>query len=420
MNRNPRNALVIGAGIAGLSAAWFLREEGLKVTVVDRGDGTDNCSYGNAGMVVPSHVIPLASPGMISRGLRWMLDDESPFYIKPRLSLELIRWGWEFRRASTLRHVEQSGPVLRDLLLESREIYAGWEQLEELEFTFHRGGLYMLCRTEEGMQEERRTVERCRELGLPGEMLSAKEVADREPEMDLDIIGASWFEWDGHVWPRKVLKSLKTTLRRRGVRFRWQTEITGCRAEKGRVRALRTRNEEELEADVFLLCAGAWSGKLAKKFGCRMPMQAGKGYSMTLDRPPQQLRNIAILSEEKVTCTPLDGKMRFGGTMEITGTDTSVTPSRLKGLRKSVCRYFPGYESSDLEGHEVWVGLRPCSPDGLPYAGRMPRYDNLFASTGHAMMGMSLGPSCGMLVTELITRGESELAHPKTEPGRFG
>lgn len=419
MSEIPQHVLVIGAGIAGLSAAWFLREKGLEVTVVDRGDGTDNCSYGNAGMIVPSHVIPLASPGMVGKGLRWMLDDESPFYIKPRLSLELLRWGWEFRRASTPRHVEQSGPVLRDLLLESREIYAGWEERGELDFTFHRGGLYMLCRTEEGLEEERRTVERCRELGLPGEMLTAEEVGRREPETDLDILGASWFEWDGHVWPGKVMEQLRSRLEKRGVTFRWQFEAGAPASENGRIRALRSAGGTELEADTFIICAGARSGRLSGTFGCRMPMQAGKGYSMTLGHPPQQLRNIAILSEEKVTCTPLGEGMRFGGTMEITGIDRSVTPSRLEGLRKSVCRYFPGYRRDHLEGDEVWVGLRPCSPDGLPYAGKLPGYDNLYASTGHAMMGMSLGPSCGLLVSELITRGESELYHPKIDPGRF-
>lgn len=419
MSPVPEHVAVIGAGIAGLSAAWFLRREGVEVSVVDQGDGTDNCSYGNAGMIVPSHVIPLASPGMIAKGLRWMLDDESPFYIRPRLSAELLSWGWKFRQACSDKHVEESGPVLRDLLLESREIYMAWERGDEIDFTFGKGGLYMYCRTDEGLEEERRSLERCRELGLPAEELSAQEVSDREPGLNLDIKGAVWFPWDGHVWPRQVLDQLKVRLREQGVTFRWDTKVTGVRTEGGRLRALRTAGGEELEADAFALCAGAWSGSLGSSLGAYLPMLAGKGYSMTLEHPPARLNNIAILSEEKVTCTPLDGAMRFGGTMEITGTDTSVTASRLRGLKKSVCRYLPDFTMEDLEGHDTWVGLRPCSPDGLPYVGQAGSFKNLFASTGHAMMGMSLGPSCGLLLAELMTRGSSELMHPKIDANRF-
>ncbi|MDZ7773117.1 MAG: FAD-dependent oxidoreductase [Balneolaceae bacterium] len=419
MSHSPEHVVVIGAGIAGLSAAWFLSRKGMEVTVVDRDDGTDNCSYGNAGMIVPSHVIPLASPGMIAKGLRWMLDKESPFYIRPRLSTKLLSWAWKFRQASSEQHVEASGPVLRDLLLESREIYMAWEQGEEIEFTFGKGGLYMYCRTEEGLEEERRSMERCRELGIPAEELSAEEVGEREPGIHLDIKGAVWFPWDGHVWPRQVLDQLKVRLMERGVTFRWRTEVTGARTEGDRIRTLRTADGEELDAGAFALCAGAWSGSLGENLGAKLPMLAGKGYSMTLHHPPVRLQNIAILSEEKVTCTPLDGGMRFGGTMELTGTDISVTASRLRGLKKSVCRYLPDFSMEDLEGHDIWVGLRPCSPDGLPYVGQAGSFKNLFVSTGHAMMGMSLGPSCGLLLSELMTRGSSELMHPKIDPNRF-
>ncbi|MEX1010497.1 MAG: FAD-dependent oxidoreductase [Balneolaceae bacterium] len=418
MKSEQNRVIIIGAGIAGTFAALYLNRKGYEVTLVDRQSGTENCSYGNAGMIVPSHIIPLASPGIISKGLRWMLNAESPFYVKPRLSLDLLRWGWEFKKASTGRHVDECAPVLMDLLMETRELLVALEQEESLSFDLQKRGLFMFCQTEKELENERRTTERAKSLGMPAEILTPDEVKEKEPNLEIDIIGASWYPKDAHLHPGALMEGVKKVLGERGVEFKPYTEITALQSENGRVTAAVTQNNETLKGRHFLLCTGAWSASLIRSAGIRLPMQGGKGYSISLKEPPKMPVNCGILAEAKVTMTPMFDILRFGGTMEIAGNDMSVTPKKLLGLKKSVCRYLPDFRMEHLEGHDVWAGLRPCTPDGMPYVGRLGSLENLYCSTGHAMMGMSLGPSCGHRIASLIA-GEKTNLSPKVDPNRF-
>lgn len=418
MNQS-KHVIIIGAGIAGLGTAYYLSKAGLDVTVLDKDDGTDNCSYGNAGMVVPSHIVPLASPGIISKGLRWMLRAESPFYIKPRLDLELLKWGWKFKQASTKEHVKESGPVLKRLLLRNRQLLVNIEQEESFEFGFKKNGLFNLCKTEKGLEEEAEIAEKANKLGIPAEVLSADEVKEMEPNIDMDIIGATYFPKDAHFYPGELMDQLKVRLREMGVKFRFETEIADFEQKSGKVTGAITKDDEKIEGAAIVICTGAWTSSLTAALDLSIPMQAGKGYSITLQNPHRLPDICALLSEAKVSMTPMMGKLRFGGTMEIAGTDTSVNPKKLSGLKKSITRYFPEYTSEDLKDHDVWVGLRPCSPDGLPYVGRFSEFENLYASTGHAMMGMSLALASGEIISQLITSGEAELSHPKIHPNRY-
>lgn len=413
------DVIVIGAGIAGLSAAYYLNKSGLKVTVLDKADGEDNCSYGNAGMIVPSHIVPLASPGVIKKGLRWMLRTESPFYIRPRLDLDLLKWGWEFRKASTGKHVEESGPVLRDLLMRNRRLLIDLEEKESMEFGLQKNGLFNLCQTEKGLEEEAKVAERANALGIPAKVLSADEVRRMEPNIEMDIIGATYFPKDAHLYPGALMDQLKTLLKNRGVAFRFNTDVTGIASDGGNIDAVITAGTERIKGRSVVMCTGAWTPNLAEPLELSMPMQAGKGYSITLNEPHSLPDICALLSEAKVSMTPMMGKLRFGGTMEIVGIDTTVNRKKLSALKKSVTRYFPGYKRSDLAGSDVWVGLRPCSPDGLPYVGRVPGFENLFVSTGHAMMGMSLALASGELISQLFVNGKADLAHEKIDPGRY-
>ena len=189
---NINRVIIIGAGVAGLFSAYYLNKMGVEVTVLDKESGTDNCSYGNAGMIVPSHIIPLSSPGIISKGLKWMLDAESPFYIRPRLSLDLLNWLWTFKKFSTREHVQNSGPVLRDLLLASRELLIELESIEKLNFGLKKKGLFMFCNTEYGFKKEIEAAKLAEELGIPARVLTAQEVKEMEPNVELDIIGATY------------------------------------------------------------------------------------------------------------------------------------------------------------------------------------------------------------------------------------
>jgi len=418
MNKK-KHVIVIGAGIAGITTAYYLNKEGVKVTVLDKDDGTDNCSYGNAGMIVPSHIIPLASPGIISKGLKWMLSAESPFYVRPRLNLELLNWGWKFKQASTRKHVEQSAPVLKDLLMKSRELLVEIEEEETLDFHFEKKGLFMFCKTEEGLEEESEVVEKANDLGMPAEMLSPEEVAEKEPDLDLDIVGAAYFPKDAHLHPGSLMNGLKKLLADRGVDFVYQTEVQELLTERGGVTGVLSTGGKVVEGTHVVICTGAWTPSLSNRIGIKLPMQAGKGYSISLDNPKVLPDNCGIFSEAKVTMTPMNGMLRFAGTMEIVGTDRSINPKKILGLKKSVCNYLPEFSMQDLEVDDIWVGLRPISPDGLPYVGKLNKFDNVYASTGQAMMGMSLSPVSGKIIADLISRGSSEFTHPMINPNRY-
>lgn len=418
--KNGKDVIIIGAGVAGLFTAYYLNKAGYSVTIADKDCGKNNCSYGNAGMIVPSHIIPLASPGMIRKGLTWMLNEESPFYIRPRFNLELLRWGWKFREAATRAHVDACAPVLKNMLMTSRELLLRLEQEENLEFGFVKKGLFMFCNSQKGLDEEAEVAEKAKSIGIPASVLTREEVKKMVPELKLNITGATWFPKDAHLHPGTLLDKLKTLLKQRGVRFCCECEITTIKIRNGRVSAAICKDGREWKGSEFIITAGIWSSALSKTIKKRIPMQAGKGYSITLKNPKKLPQHCGILAEEKVTMTPMFEMLRFGGTMEIVGTDKHINPKKITGLKKSVCRYLPEFEMADLNGHDIWVGLRPISPDGMPYVGQFNGIKNLYVSTGHAMMGMSLAPSSGKLIAELITSGKSGLEHPLMNPDRFG
>ena len=411
--------IIIGAGIAGVCTAYYLNKAGYSVTVIDKGDGIDNCSYGNAGMIVPSHIIPLSSPGVITKGLQWMLDAESPFYIRPRLSLDLIQWLWKFKQASTQKHVEESGPVLRDLLMASRELLIEIEEQEEIEFSYNRKGLFMLCNSEDGLKKEIKIAKQAKDIGVPVEILSAEEVKKMEPGLELNIVGATYYPNDAHLHPGSLMNRLKAITVDRGVTYSYHTNVTGIQTSGDTIEYVTTADGEKFKGSLFVNCAGAWSAPLMHMVDRDLPLQAGKGYSLTLENPAALPEYCAILSEKKVTLTPMYSSLRFAGTMEIVGTDTSINTKKINGLKKSVIEYLPQFSMDDLNGQEIWTGLRPCSPDGLPYVGAIDGYSNFYASTGHAMMGMSMAPSSGKLLADMITNGSSELYSDLINPNRF-
>ncbi len=411
--------IVIGAGIAGLSVAYFLNKSGLNVTVLDMGNGTDNCSYGNAGMIVPSHIIPLASPGVISKGLKWMLKPESPFYIHPAFDKDLFSWGWKFKKASTHKHVEESAPVLRDLLMANREILIQLEEEESLDFGLQKKGLFMFCKTEKGLEEEAEVAEKANSIGVPARVLSAAEVKKMEPNVELDIIGATYFPMDSHLHPGSLLDGLKLLLKKRGVQIEFNKEVLEIEVSDGKVSGLKMNDGSFRESDNVVIATGAWSRRLTGKIGMKLPLQAGKGYSITLENPKLIPKNCGIFSEMKVTMTPMNGMLRFAGTMEITSPNLKINEKKISGLKKSVVSYLPEFKMRDLEHQKIWVGLRPCSPDGLPYVGSSKKINGLYFSTGQAMMGMSLGMVSGKVLSEIMINGTSGLAHPLIDPNRF-
>ena len=414
-----KRIVVVGGGVVGLCTAYWCAQKGHEVVVIERGAAErDGCSFANAGMVVPSHFVPLASPGVVQLGLRWMWNPESPFHVEPRLSAELLGWGWKVWRAATREHVERAAPVLRDLHLASRACFAEWAARWDNAFELVEKGLLVLCSTGHGLEEEAQLAAHAQRLGLAAEVLSAARVAELEPGIRTAVAGGVYFPRDAHLTPARLMAVLQRETQRMGVQLQHQTEVRGWRAEKETIRAVHT-SAGPLEADEFVLCGGVWSTGLARELALRLPMQAGKGYSLTLANPPAHPRICAILSEARVAMTPMGSALRFGGTMEITDIDEGINPARIRGIVKSVGRYFPDVTPSHFKSASVRSGLRPCSPDGLPYIGRFGRFANLSTATGHAMMGVSLAPISGKLIAELLSDERPSCAIEALSPERY-
>ena len=414
-----KHALICGAGAVGLCCALSLRERGYEVTLIERdAAGGDGCSFGNAGMIVPSHFTPLAAPGAIGLGLRWLLDPGSPFYIRPRFDPALASWIVHFARAANRDHAKRAGRVLRDMLLASRGLYEQLADRCDNAFGLTKRGLLMLCRTRAGLEEEMRGAREARELDLPVEILTPARAADIDPGIGMDIAGAVFYPLDCHLDPRLLMRKLTELAIAAGIAIHRSTRLDGWRTDGTRVAAAVT-SQGELAADEFVLAAGVWSSEAARTLGCKLLLQGGKGYSFTVPNPPQLPRLCSILSEAHLAVTPMGNSLRIGGTMEFAGLDSSVSERRTQAIAAAAPQYFPALRAQDIAQVRPWAGLRPCSPDGLPYIGRFARYSNLCVAAGHAMLGISLAPITGQLVAQVLTGERPRIALEPLSPQRY-
>jgi D-amino-acid dehydrogenase len=415
-----RRVVIIGGGVIGLSVAYYCARRGFSVSVIERNSAQrDGCSFGNAGMIVPSHFIPLAAPGAVALALKWMWNPASPFYVKPRLNADLIRWGIQFWRAANAEHVHRAAPLLRDLALASRACYEELAALPENDFGLTKNGLLMLCQEQHTLDEEAKTTEQARSLGIPAEVLDAKQTAALDPGARMQIAGSIYFPKDCRLVPQRFMAALQSQLKQPGVKFFWNSEVVDWQMENRRVRSVKISNGKEIEADEFVLAGGSWSPQLAKKLKLKIPIQPGKGYSLTLPQPRQLPQICSILTEARVAVTPMDETLRVGGTMEMAGLNEEINPARVRGIVNSFCRYYPEFRPEDFDGIAPWRGLRPCSPDGLPFVGRTTKYENLAVATGHAMMGLSLGPITGKLISEILSGEKPSLEINLLSPDRY-
>ena len=412
-----KHCVIIGGGIIGLSTAYYLQKEGHKVTIIDKSNFSGGASYVNAGYITPSHIISLAAPGIITKGLKWMLDSASPFYVKPRLDMDFLKWGLAFKRSATKKKVERSIPIIKDINVFSRELYAEMKASGDFDFHYEHKGLLMAYKDDKVGAEEWEVGEKAIKLGMKVENLSAQQVAEMQPKANLDVKGAIYFHSDAHMTPHDFMRQKLAYLKSVGVEILGEEEVIDIElGEDVSISRIKT-NKRELEADEVVLAAGSWSPLLTKKLGIKIPVQAGKGYRINVERETN-ITIPTILCEAKVAVTPMDGFTRFAGTMEIAGINHKINPVRVNAIATAAQNYYKGLTIEQQEKDSAECGLRPCTPDGLPFIGRSSRCKNLTIATGHAMMGWSLGPATGKLVAEIIDDKKTSLDLSPFHPDR--
>src|SRR5690606_26035556 len=397
-----KNILIIGGGIIGLCCAYYLRKEGHQVTVIDQSDFKQGASFVNAGYITPSHIIPLAAPGMISKGIKWMFNSASPFYIKPRWDTDFFRWAWYFHKSSTREKVAKAVPVIKDINIISRTLYSDMLASGDLgDFHWEQKGLLMLYKTDKAAEEELHVAELAKAQGLEVEHLNSKELQELEPEVDIAAKGGIYYKCDAHSTPTEIMPKLINWLKTNGVILKSNEVVQRVSTQGGKLKQVQT-NTSAYSADEVVVAAGSWSQELAKKLHLNLWVQAGKGYRIDVHRPTK-ITIPAILIEANVATTPMNGFTRFAGTMECSGINTIIRPQRVEAISQAAKAYYPAVEIQSQEKREAKRGLRPVSPDGLPYIGKSHKYSNVTFATAHAMMGWSLGPATGKLVSELIS-----------------
>jgi len=396
-----KRIVIIGGGIAGLSSAYYLNKSGHQVTVIDKSDITTGASFVNAGYIIPSHIIPLASPGMIAKGIKWMFNSASPFYLKPRWDPDFFRWSWYFHKSSTQAKVARAIPVIKDINILSRGLFEDIYASGDLgEFQLERKGLLMLYKTDKAGEDELAVAQKARLLGLEVKALDLAALKKLEPNVKLDVKGAIHYECDRHTTPTEFMPKMLNHLLNAGVIIQTNEEVLDISTSSDLITEIKT-STASYTADEVVLAAGSWSGKISKQLAINLPLQAGKGYSINVKKPTG-ISIPAVLMEAKAAVTPMQGFTRFAGTMEFSGINDAIRKERVEAIAKAANSYYPEIEISREDKSNAKSGLRPVSPDGLPYIGRSKSCSNLVFATGHAMMGWSLGPATGILVSEII------------------
>ncbi|MEO8450731.1 MAG: FAD-dependent oxidoreductase [Gemmatimonadota bacterium] len=408
--------VVVGAGVIGLASAYELARRGHEVTVVDKGEPGKSCSAGNAGWITPSLSAPIPGPGLTWTSIRWMLSKESPLYIAPAAVPHLSRWLWRFWRycnaADNLAGFHATATLNRLTIPLFEELAKDGFPIE-----LHRRGLLFLFTNRRSMEKTRAEFEVLKEYGyrMPA-ILDRTAITGMERGLSDKVTSGFTVDGEYHVRPETLTDAYVARIKQLGATIKSGVEVTGPLRHNGKIAGIETASGP-IEADNVLIAAGAWTGLVAGKFGARLPVQAGKGYSLTIPTDTEIFSRPLYLGDVKVGVSPFVGALRFAGTMELSGINTILNRGRLDGVLRSVGRYFEA-PLAKKAGQE-WVGMRPLTPDGLPMLGRAPGHENVYVATGHAMLGITLAPATGRVMGEMMTKKATSVPVGAFEPGRF-
>jgi D-amino-acid dehydrogenase len=410
------HTIVVGGGIVGVCVAYYLAGRGHRVTLIERDDIGRGASFGNAGIIAFGHP-PIPRPGLVKQTLKWMLDSGSPLYIPPRFDPALYRWFWEFRRACTAEHFDACMHVLAAL---GREAMACFDRImgdEAMTCEYHREGWREVFYTPERLAGGHHEAELLRRHGFEVEILDGPELMRREPALVEGAAGAVQFTDSTFTDPHRFLLELADRAQDRGAAIRANTEVMDVVVRDRRFTGVRLDTGEHLEADTLVLAAGIWSTGLARRIGINIPMQAGKGYHRDVTRPDPCLKVASVFAERHVAVTPIGDVLRLAGTVEFSGVNHRLIRKRLDMLTVAARKYLRGIGQTQTVSE--WCGLRPCTADGLPVVGWAPGLAGVFMATGHARMGLTLGPITGRLVSECILDGRPSVNIGPLRADRF-
>jgi len=408
------SVVVIGAGVVGLCCAYALRKRGMDVVVVDRATPGSGVSHGNGGYICPSFSGPVPAPGVRVDAWRWLLRPDSPLSITPRADPRFARWLWDFWRHCTPRSYQRGLDAIARLNAKTMDLYDAMTT-DGVRFEMHKQGLLFLCRTEAGLNNDFYAMVR---YGFAApRRLEPAELRVEVPCIRPEVVAGVLAPGERHVRPESLISGLERRLADLGVPVHSEVAVCGFNCRAGRVTAIHTTNGL-MEASQVVLATGAWSGQLAALLGVRLPVEAGKGYSVTMAMADAFSRRPVYFAEAHVGLAPYNGALRVLGMMDVCGLDERLAPRRLAALKTAPTLYVQDWQIGTIE--EEWAGLRPMTPDGLPMIGFAPGLANVVVATGHAMLGVTLGPATGEAVVGLIDGKPDTALLAPFRPGRFG
>lgn len=399
-----------------MSCAVELAKRGAQVTVIEKNKVGFGCSYGNAGWMTPCFAMPLPMPGMLMKSMKWLLNPEGPLYIKPQPSVLLFQWMTKFLFAMNEKQAQKAITALVDLSVVSLNEYRRLNDLYPGKFGFDQKGLLMVSKTQDGLKAAENEMHLVAKHDIRGRKLSEEEVLAMEPSLKPGILGGVYFPDEAHGEPLAIVQTLVEEAKKFNVTIMEDTELTDVKYSGDKISEIVT-NKGSMKVDTLVLAAGSWSTALSKKLKLNIPIMGGKGYAMIVPPLTKQPKHPMMLVEKKIAVTPRDGSLRIAGTLELVDQDFSITERRVKAIQKGAREFLELPEQ--LEVKELWRGLRPCTPDGVPLIGFSTKVPNLMLATGHQMLGLQTGTGTGKLVADLVEGKQPWLDTSVFNPMRF-
>lgn len=415
MQNKEVDILVVGAGIIGASVGAELSRRGAKVCVIDKGTVGKGCSYGNAGWMTPCFAMPLPMPGMLIKSMKWLMNPEGPLYIKPSLSLDLAHWMYHFMKNM---NAAQARRAVDALVVLSQKSLTEYEKLGQLhpEIRFQQKGLMMVSRTPAGVAAAVEELDYVKNIGVSGKVLNGDDIQQMEPALKSPLLGGVYFDKEAMAEPYLVVQALAKEIRKNGGEILENCELQDMEISGNRIESVKT-SQGTIRAKQIIMATGSWSKSMAKMMRLRVPILGGKGYAMIVPTLEKQPQYPIMLVEKKIAITPRENTLRIAGTLELVDQDFSITQRRVESIKKGAREFL--HLPEDLQVQELWAGLRPCTPDGVPLIGHHQNLNNLVLAVGHQMLGLQSGAGTGLLVADLVEGKKTFIDMSVVDANRF-